>query len=248
MLIKSEMKRILSIKKNKMNFKKLQEKINISFHNSKILETVFTHKSFINEAKTHIEHNERLEFLGDAVLELVVTEYLYTNFPNPEGDLTNWRAALVRGKNLAKLAKDLDLGSFLRLSKGEEKSGGREKGYILANTFEALIGAIYLDSGFETAKKFINKHVTALLSDILRKKLHIDAKSYLQEKAQDKNNSTPEYKLINEEGPAHEMIFEMAVYLNDNLVGRGKGSSKQKAEQQAAMDALKQLGWQIEDK
>lgn len=231
-----------------MEYQELEKLINIKFKSRKLLETVFTHKSYINESKDKVEHNERLEFLGDAVLELIVTEYLYTNYENPEGELTNWRAALVRGKNLAKLAKNLDLGKYLRLSKGEERSGGREKAYILANTFEALIGAIYLDNGFEQAKSFIDLHVTALLSEILRQKLHIDAKSYLQEMAQEKKNSTPEYKLLKEEGPAHEMIFEMAVYIEGDEVGRGKGSSKQKAEQQAAMDALKQLGWPIEER
>lgn len=226
---------------------KLQEKIKIKFNNPKILDMVFTHKSFVNEVKVKMEDNERLEFLGDAVLELVVTEYLYTNYPNPEGELTNWRAALVRGKNLAKLAKDIDLGKYLKLSKGEEKSGGREKGYILANTYEALIGAIYLDHGFDTVKKFINTHVTTYLVDILREKLHIDAKSYLQEKSQDKLNATPDYKLMSEDGPAHERIFTMGVYINDSLMGKGQGSSKQKAEQNAAMAALEKLGWEIRE-
>lgn len=197
----------------------------------------------MNEAVRKVEHNERLEFLGDAILELVVTEYLYTNFPNPEGDLTNWRAALVRGKHLADLAHKLNLGRYLRLSKGEEKSGGREKGYILANVFEALIGAIYLDGGFLKAKKFINREVTVYLADILSRKLHMDAKSHLQEMAQAKRNITPEYRLYKEDGPAHDMIFEMGVFLDEEQVGRGSGSSKQKAEQQAAKDALKNLDW-----
>lgn len=230
-----------------MTFKKFEKKIGLTFKNSQLLETVFTHKSYVNEARDDVEHNERLEFLGDAVLELVVTEYLYTNFDKPEGILTNWRSALVRGKNLAKIARDIDLGSYLRLSKGEERSGGRDKGYILANTFEALIGALYLDQGFQKTKEFITHHVTSYLSEILRQNLHIDAKSYLQEQAQEKVNDTPEYQLISEEGPAHERTFEMGVFINGEMIATGQGSSKQKAEQQAAMQALKELGWQIKE-
>lgn len=204
----------------------------------------FVHRSYLNEHKaSKLEHNERLEFLGDAVLELAVTEYLYLNYPNPEGELTNWRSALVKGEMLAKIAKELGLGELLFLSHGEEKSGGRDKAYLLANTFEALIGAIYLEFSYAKARDFIKKFLLVHLSDILNKGSHIDAKSKFQETVQEKVGVTPSYQLVQEAGPDHAKEFVMGAYINDRLVGKGKGQSKQVAEQKAAEDALSRLKW-----
>ncbi|MBT5015894.1 ribonuclease III [Candidatus Peregrinibacteria bacterium] len=229
---------------NQDRFQSLEEKIGIKFKDSKTLETVFVHKSYINEiSDQNVAHNERLEFLGDAVLELVVTEFLYKNYPNDEGDLTNWRSALVKGAHLAQVSKELDLGSYLILSHGEEKSGGRSKNYILANTFEALLGAIYLEHGYEVSHQFLDKFLLIYLDEILEKGLHIDAKSYFQEIVQEKEDITPVYKLIEEQGPDHSKEFVMAAYIGERKIAEGQGSSKQNAEQSAAENALKALGW-----
>jgi len=223
-----------------MSLEDLQQQIDINFSDSKLLEQVFIHRSFINEANdSSLEHNERLEFLGDAVLELVVTEHLFKTYPNPEGELTNWRSAVVRGEVLAKVAKVLGLGELLKLSKGEEKSGGRTRNLILANTFEALIGAIYLDSDYQTSKKFIDRNIISLLPEIIEKRLYVDPKSHLQELCQDKLNATPDYRVIKDEGPDHDKIFTVGVYANSKLIAEGSGTSKQKAEQAAAAEALK---------
>jgi len=226
-------------------YKKLEELINITFTNKKLVDTAFVHKSYVNEHKDlKNEHNERLEFLGDAVLELVVTEFLFSNYPSKgEGVLTNWRSALVKGKHLAEIAKKLDLGLYLYLSRGEERSGGRNKNYILANTLEALIGAIYLDKDYKTAHKFIDVFILAQLSSILEQGLHIDAKSRFQEISQDVMGFTPEYRLLKDEGPDHDKIFVMGAYINGELVAEGGGTSKQKAEQEAATAALKVKKW-----
>lgn len=225
------------------DYNNFEKKIGLRFKDEQLLEMVFIHRSYINEVgDKNLEHNERLEFLGDAVLELVVTEYLYKNFTNPEGELTNWRSSIVRGEILAKVAGELELGEFLFLSKGEEKSGGRLRTLILANTFEALIGAIYLDAGYEAATKFISKHLIVLLPEIIEKKLYIDPKSRLQEVSQEKEGSTPEYRVLGEEGPDHTKLFTVGVYVNKRLLAEGSGSSKQKAETSAATEALKALG------
>jgi len=225
-------------------YKKFEKQIGMKFKNWHLLRTAFVHRSYLNEHKSsELEHNERLEFLGDAVLELVVTEHLYCEFPNPEGDLTNWRSALVKGTMLAKVAKELDIGEYLFLSHGEEKSGGREKDYLLANTFEAVIGVIYLELGYKKAKKFIDKFLLVRLDEILKTGSHIDAKSKLQEIAQEKVGATPGYQIQHEEGPDHDKIFTMGAFIGDRMVGKGKGSSKQIAEQVAAEDALKRLKW-----
>ena len=227
----------------KDRYQDLQKEIGIKFKSLELLDTAFVHKSFVNESKSKKEHNERLEFLGDAVLELVVTEFLYKNYTNPEGELTNWRSALVRGANLAEIAKRLNLGKYLHLSKGEQQSGGREKAYILANTVEALIGAIFLDQGYKKAHAFINKFIIKYLDDILKKGLHVDPKSKFQEIAQAKFNQTPHYEVIKETGPDHDKQFVMSALIGDNKYGEGTGTSKQQAEQSAAMDALEQKGW-----
>lgn len=227
-----------------MKLQQLEKQIGIKFSHPKLLEQVFIHKSFVNESRAKIlEHNERLEFLGDAVLELVVTEFLYRNYVEPEGILTNWRSALVKGENLSKIATELNLGEYLFLSHGEEKSGGRQKNYILANTFEALIGAIYLDKDYQSAKTFIHKFVINYLEEIINYNLHIDAKSLFQERAQDLLGITPHYQLIEEKGPDHIKTFKMGAYLAEELIATGHGQSKQKAELEAAKAALKKKGW-----
>jgi ribonuclease III len=225
-------------------YKKLEKQIGLTFENKDLLRQAFVHRSYLNEHKnSKLEHNERLEFLGDAVLELVVTEYLYQQYPNPEGELTNWRSALVKGEMLSQIAQQLDLGSYLFLSHGEEKSGGRNKDYLLANTFEALIGVIYLEMSYAKARDFIIQFLLVHLKAILASGAHIDAKSKFQETVQEKAGVTPVYQLLNDEGPDHDKIFTMGAYIEERLVGKGKGGSKQIAEQKAAEDALARLKW-----
>ncbi|MBA4337129.1 ribonuclease III [bacterium] len=227
-------------------YEELEKNIGITFENKDLVDNAFVHKSFMNEYnKGDKMDNERLEFLGDAVLELAVTEYLYKVYPKKnEGQLTNWRSALVKGKHLAEVGGELKLGTYLYLSRGEEKSGGRKKNYILANTLESLIGAIYLDKGYEVTHAFISKYIITKLERILEEGLHIDAKSHLQELSQEKISVTPEYRLVSESGPDHSKRFVMAVYFNDKKVGEGEGSSKQKAEEDAARDALAEVDWE----
>lgn len=223
--------------KNKLS--DFESKIQITFINKQLLEQVFVHRSYLNEHKNFsLDHNERLEFLGDAVLELIVTEYLYNSYPNPEGELTNWRSALVKGESLSKLANDTEMEKYLMLSCGEQKSTGKARQLILANTFEALIGAIYLDQGYDTVKQFILKILVKKLPRIIDNQLYIDAKSKLQELTQEKLSITPSYNVISETGPDHDKEFIMTVCLNDRKIGQGNGSSKQEAEQHAAQNAL----------
>jgi ribonuclease-3 len=227
-------------------YKALMEKVGLHFEDLNLLDLAFIHKSYLNEhrdLKSH--HNERLEFLGDAVLELIVTEYLYKKYPEQEeGVLTNWRSALVKGRHLAEIAIELDLGIYLYLSRGEERSGGRKKNYILANTLEALIGAVYLDQGYRGADQFAEKFILGRLDQILEKGQHIDAKSRFQEISQELLGITPEYVFVSETGPDHNKIFTMAVYLGQEKVAEGDGSSKQKAEQEAAHNGLKAKKWE----
>lgn len=226
--------------------KVFQEKIDVIFKDEALLKNAFIHKSYVNEHRNDgIQSNERMEFLGDAVLELVVTEYLYKSYPDqPEGMLTNWRSALVKGKHLAQVGRDLGLGEYLKLSRGEENSGGRDKNYILANAVEAVIGAIYLDRGYNTSKTFIKKFILKYLEEILEKGLHIDPKSRFQEICQDKLGITPVYHLLKDEGPDHNKAFTMGLYIEKELVAEGVDSSKQKAEQVAAANALKIKKWE----
>ncbi len=220
----------------------LQKILDHKFSDPALLETAFVHRSFVNENRDVPEHNERLEFLGDAVLELVTTEFLFQEFPDkPEGELTALRSALVKGETLAELAAEMELGSRLKLSKGEARSGGADKPYLLANVFEAVIGAVYLDAGFEKAKAFITKFLFPKLPKIIETHAQVDAKSEFQELAQEKLAITPEYKVLHDSGPDHDKIFEMGAYLGKDLFGRGKGASKQIAEQAAAEEALKKL-------
>lgn len=228
------------------DFSVLETKLNLNFKNKNLLIEAFCHRSFLNEhPEIKISHNERLEFLGDAVLELVVTEYLLKKYPqNSEGELTSWRAALVNAKTLGETAKELGFEDFLLLSKGEEKEKGKARMYILANTFEALIGALYLDQGYKICQKFIKKNlIEKKLPIILEKKLYKDPKSRFQEEAQERLGITPTYKVLKEWGPDHAKHFLVGVFLKEDLIAKGEGSSKQEAEEKAAENALKIKGW-----
>ena len=227
------------------NLNKLEIKFNITFKDKNLLQQAFVHRSYLNEhPKCGLEHNERLEFLGDAVLELAVTRHLYKNYPNPEGELTIWRAALVNSKMLAKIAADLGLNDYLLLSKGESRDTGRARQFISANTFEAVIGAIYLDQGFEKASEFIKKNLIIKLSEILEKKLYYDPKSRFQEKAQERMGFTPTYEVLGESGPDHAKHFTVGVFLGDKIIAKGGGPSKQAAQEKAAKAGIKKKGWE----
>jgi len=217
----------------------IEKKLGIRFKNKDLLQQAFVHRSYLNENRGFkLDHNERLEFLGDACLELVVTEHLYDNYPNPEGELTNWRAALVRGTTISKVAKALGFEDYLLLSKGESKSTGKARELILANTFEAVLGAIYLDQGYAVADKYLKKYLIPHLKEIISKQLYQDSKSRFQEVVQEKTGITPIYKLEKEEGPDHAKTFVMAVYIEEKKIAEGSGASKQSAEQEAARVAL----------
>jgi ribonuclease-3 len=224
----------------------LEQKLKISFNNKDILKSALVHRSYLNEHKSFsLDHNERLEFLGDAVLELVVTEYLYKNFSNPEGELTNWRSSLVNFKMLASRAEDLDLYPLMLMSRGEARDQSpKARTYILANAYEALIGAIYLDQGLDVAKRFILEHLIPEFQTILDQKLYLDAKSKFQERSQEQYNITPRYKILREEGPDHKKHFTVGVYLDRELIAEGSGTSKQEAETAAADAGLKVKGWE----
>ena len=214
--------------------------LGFEFNQPLILVTAFTHRSYVNEHKKSTQqHNERLEFLGDAVLELVVTEFLYSNYPEPEGILTNWRSALVRTESIGAAAGRLNFHTMLRLSRGEKRGSERARQQILANSFEAVTGAIYLDQGYEVAKDFIHKHIISTLPQILETGSWRDPKSYLQEVAQEKESQTPVYKVLSEDGPDHDKVFTLGVFIGSQLRGSGTGSSKQAAQQKAAEEALK---------
>lgn len=228
------------------NLDEFQKKTGLNFKNKDILIQIFTHRSYLNENPNFkLDHNERLEFLGDAVLELVVTDYLFKNYPNPEGELTNLRSALVKGKMLSDIAGTLNLNEYILLSKGEAKSEGKSRQIILANAVEALIGGIYLDQGYDTAKDFINKNVLNHLPDIIDQKLYLDPKSHLQELSQAKIGVTPSYKVLAEEGPDHNKTFIIGCFLGEEKVGQGSGSSKQEAESTAAIAGLKHFEKEI---
>jgi len=226
------------------DFTLFEEKIGIHFKNKDLLIRAFTHRSYVNENRDAKKHNERLEFLGDAVLELIITEYLFNKYPEkPEGELTAVRAALVNTQSISSAARDLEMNDFLLLSRGETKDIGRARQYILANTVEALLGAIYLDQGYEKAKEHISRTLFSRTDEIVEKKLWQDAKSLLQEKAQDELNITPTYKTVKEEGPDHDKHFTVAVLFDTETITEGKGKSKQEAEQEAARNALTMKGW-----
>lgn len=228
------------------DFSKLEERLDIKFKNQDLLKQAVVHRSYLNEHPSfELNHNERLEFLGDAVLEIVVTEFLFYKYPEtPEGDLTNWRASLVNSKMLSIISNELSLDNYLYLSKGEAKDkDSKARQYILANAVEALIGAIYLDRGIRAAKKFIKKEILLKLDHILENQLYLDPKSKFQEKAQEIDGTTPYYKVLKEAGPDHAKIFEVGLYLDDELISKGKGSSKQEAQVEAAAKGLKKKKW-----
>jgi ribonuclease-3 len=225
----------------------LAKHIGVEFHDIQLLETAVTHRSYLNENRgSGLEHNERLEFLGDAVLELVVTSFLFKKYPQKaEGELTAYRSAIVNTVSLTKVAEHIGLNEYILLSKGESKDTGRARSIILANAVEAVIGAIYLDQGYDTAANFIAKHILNIIDieDIVEKKSWIDAKSRFQERAQEKVGQTPSYKTLKETGPDHSKEFTLGVFLGSTQVATGSGLSKQEAEQKAAEKALEIKGW-----
>ncbi|MFA5109312.1 MAG: ribonuclease III [Patescibacteria group bacterium] len=225
---------------------KLQKRLDVKFKNEGLLKQALVHRSYLNEHPDfNIGHNERLEFLGDTVLEIVVTEFLYLKFINTaEGDLTNWRASLVNAKMLYKIAAELNIEECLYLSKGESRDKNKKsRQFILANAVEAIIGAIYLDQGMEAAKKFILKNVMTKLDDILKNQTYLDPKSRFQEKAQEERGITPHYQILDEVGPDHAKVFTVGVYLDEELIATGQGSSKQEAQVDAAIAGIKKMKW-----
>lgn len=227
------------------DFTQLEQNLNIEFINKGLLQQAFIHRSYINEhSGSGLSHNERLEFLGDAVLELVVTDYLYEKYPaKPEGELTAYRASLVNTIMISDTARDNGFDEFLILSKGEARDTGKARAYILANTYEAFIGALYLDQGYDPAKGFIHSTLLPKLQRIIDGGLWRDAKSFVQEKSQELESVTPSYKVLHDVGPDHDKIFTVGIYFGTKLIAEGKGSSKQEAETDAARNALKVRGW-----
>ena len=227
------------------NFAKFETENGLIFKDKDLLKQAFTHRSYINENAGAGSHNERLEFLGDAVLELVTTEELFGRYPGkPEGDLTAIRAAVVNTVSISAAAGELGMNEYLLLSKGEAKDTGKARDYILANTFESVIGAIFLDAGYDTAKKFIAGALFGKIEKIVAQKLWRDAKSLIQEKAQEIVNITPRYEVLEESGPDHDKNFTIGVFFADELIAKGSGKSKQEGEQAAAQAALKLKGWE----
>lgn len=227
----------------------LEKKLGVKFKNQDVLRQALVHRSYLNEHKNFkLEHNERLEFLGDAVLELSVTDHLFRNYNRPEGEMTNWRSALVNSNNLARIAANIGVDEFLFLSRGEAKDTGRAREYILGNAMEALIGAIYLDCGYEAAEKFVQEHVLIDLPQIIEKQTYVDPKSRLQELSQAELKTTPEYVLIKEEGPDHNKTFVVAVCIQGRECATGRGPSKQIAQLEAAKNALETEAWKEKKK
>lgn len=228
-----------------IDLEKLQELLNVRFTDTTVLLSAITHRSYLNEHREATwDHNERLEFLGDAVLELVVTDYLFNKYTDkPEGELTAVRAALVNTVSLSAASEKLGINEYLLMSKGEAKDVGRARQYILANAFEACIGAIYIDQGYDAAKEFIAGRLFDLTDDIINKRLWQDAKSRFQELAQEHESVTPRYETLKQDGPDHDRVFTVGVYLKNDLVAEGDGRSKQEAEQQAAEHAISEKGW-----
>ncbi len=228
------------------NLLRLQKSLKTNFKNLNLLKQAMVHRSYLNEHPGFkVGHNERLEFLGDAVLEIIVTEYLFLNFKDvPEGDLTNWRASLVNSKMLYEVAQELKIEDYLYLSKGEAKDKNKKsRQFILANAVESIIGAIYLDQGLSVAKKFVLKNIISKLDIILKNQLYLDPKSRFQEKAQEEKGITPQYQILEESGPDHAKIFKVGLYLGDEMITTGTGSSKQEAQISAAEAGLRQLNW-----
>lgn len=226
-----------------MTFEELQQTIGATFQDQELLHHAFYHRSYLNEARHIKESNERLEFLGDAVLSFLTSEYLYKQYPQfPEGTLTNIRSGLVKTKSLSDVAQELHLGELLFLSHGEEESGGRKNSSLLADSFEALLGALYLDQGVESARAFLTAFLFPRAQQIVDTKSYIDFKSLFQEIIQQDNKTSPTYRVIKSEGPDHAKTFWIEVLVGDNVLGTGYGKSKQEGEQQAAANALEKLG------
>lgn len=227
------------------NFALLENKLGVKFKNIEILYQAFVHRSYLNEHHDFaLGQNERLEFLGDAVVELVVTEYLFNKYGNQEGELTNWRAALVNAKMLASVAYEIGMEPYLFLSHGEAKDAGtKARDYIMANAFEAVVGAIYIDQGYDGAKQFIDRYVITKLPYVLENGLYMDAKSRFQESAQELLGVTPTYRVLEESGPDHAKMFKVGIFLEKELIASGVGSSKQEAQTEAAEAALKIKAW-----
>ena len=228
-----------------IDFSQFEKKTNIIFKDKMLLEQAFIHRSYINENNgSKLSHNERLEFLGDAVLELIVTDYLYNKYPDQdEGDLTAYRSSLVNAVIIGEVALSLGMNEYLLLSKGEAKDVGKARSYILANTYEAYVGAVYLDQGYNVARDFIAKTLFNKIDMIVAKKLWRDPKSLVQEKSQEYLNVTPSYKVLNEAGPDHDKNFTIGIFFGHELIAEGKGKSKQEAEQAAAHKALEVKDW-----
>ncbi|MBI3274261.1 MAG: ribonuclease III [Candidatus Colwellbacteria bacterium] len=228
------------------NLSHFEDTLGVKFKNQELLLQALTHRSYLNENPLfRLGHNERLEFLGDAVLELAVTDNLYKKFPEkPEGELTSYRAALVNSKMLADVSTELGINDFLVLSRGEAKDIGRARQYILANAFEALVGAIYLDTGYESARDFIERVILSRTEEVLAKKLYKDPKSLFQEEAQDRVGITPTYEVVREWGPDHDKHFVVGVFLEREKVAEGEGPSKQVAQEEAARKGLEAKGWE----
>jgi ribonuclease-3 len=232
-------------KNNMIQFSDFEKKIKVNFKDKELLKQAFTHRSYLNEKPAaSLSHNERLEFLGDAVLELIVTDFLYKKYPHyAEGELTALRSALVNAVIISEVAGSIGMNEYLLLSKGEAKDYGKARQYILANTFEAFVGAMYLDQGYDVVDKFVAKTLLPKTEEIVNKKLWRDAKSLVQEKAQEFVQVTPLYKVLHESGPDHDRYFTVGIYFGANLIAEGKGKSKQEAEQDAALAALKVKNW-----
>jgi len=228
-----------------IDFSIFEKKTKIEFKDKNLIKQAFIHRSYINEnPNTGLSHNERLEFLGDAVLELVVTDFLYNKYPTyTEGELTALRSSLVNAIIISETASKVGMNEFLLLSKGESKDNGKARQYILANTFEAFVGAVYLDQGYDVAGRFIAENLFPLIEEIVSKKLWRDAKSLVQEKAQEVVGTTPSYKVLHESGPDHDKHFTVGIMFGASLIAEGKGKSKQEAEQKAAEAALKVKNW-----
>lgn len=227
------------------DFSPFEQSIGIVFADQSLLQRAFTHRSYINEnPRSGLEHNERFEFLGDAVIELIVTDYLFRNFPtHTEGELTAFRSALVNAIIMGEVATELNMNDYLLLSKGESKDTGRARQTILANTYESFLGALYLDQGYEPCKTFITTTLIPRLEDIIKKKSWKDAKSQVQEEAQERVGMTPSYKVLSESGPDHDKYFTIGIFFGEQKIAEGKGKSKQEAQQNAALVALEKKGW-----
>ncbi len=222
----------------------LEETFGIAIRNQDLFQEALTHRSYLNEHREYaFPHNERLEFLGDAVLELAVTRHLFDHFDNPEGELTSFRAALVNGDMLAKIGQDLRVQDFLLMSRGESKDTGRARQYLIANAMEAIIGALYLDQGYDAARDFIDRHILSHLEEVLEQNLYTDPKSRFQELSQEKTGMTPGYRVLKEWGPDHDRHFVAGVFIGEELVAEGEGASKQDAQRAAAREALAKKGW-----